>query len=326
MRTRGSSVAVFCGIDWAEDHHDIALVDHDGTLAGQTPDRRRRGRVRRAAAAAGRGRRQRRTSRSRWRSRPAAACWWPACAPPDARCSRSTRCRCRATATGTRSRGTSPTPATRSCWPTSCAPTWPRTDRCPPTPNWPRRSRCSPAPNRTRSGRAPTRTTSCARCCASSTPPSSQAFASKRGGLLRPEARALLAAAPTPRAAARLTLTQLRALLRRAGLQRGLDAEADRLQADAARRLPAPPRAGRGGLRAAGPGPAAPARHRLRQRRRARRRDRRTLRPASGRGDHHQPARPRSADRRPGPGRDRRRPRPLRRRPRRSRPTPAAPR
>jgi hypothetical protein len=27
------SVAVFCGIDWAEDHHDIALVDQDGILA-----------------------------------------------------------------------------------------------------------------------------------------------------------------------------------------------------------------------------------------------------------------------------------------------------
>jgi transposase len=55
------------------------------------------------------------------------------------------------------------------------------------------------------------------------------AFATKRGGLLRPEARALLAAAPTPRAAARLTISQLRAVLRRAGLQRGLDAEAERL-------------------------------------------------------------------------------------------------
>jgi hypothetical protein len=56
------------------------------------------------------------------------------------------------------------------------------------------------------------------------------AFSAKRGGLLRPEARALLAAAPTPRAAARLTLSQLRSLLHRAGLQRGLDAEAARLQ------------------------------------------------------------------------------------------------
>ena len=57
-----------------------------------------------------------------------------------------------------------------------------------------------------------------------------QAFAHKRGGLLRPEARALLATAPTPHAAARLTLSQLRALLRRAGLRRGIDAEAARLQ------------------------------------------------------------------------------------------------
>ena len=56
------------------------------------------------------------------------------------------------------------------------------------------------------------------------------AFATKRGGLLRPEARALLRAAPTPRAAARLTLSQLRALLHRAGLQRGIDTEALRLQ------------------------------------------------------------------------------------------------
>lgn len=57
------------------------------------------------------------------------------------------------------------------------------------------------------------------------------AFADKRGGLLRPEARTLLAAAPTPTAAAALSKTQLRALLKRAGRQRGLDAEATRLQA-----------------------------------------------------------------------------------------------
>lgn len=23
---------VYCGIDWASDHHDVALVDHDGAL------------------------------------------------------------------------------------------------------------------------------------------------------------------------------------------------------------------------------------------------------------------------------------------------------
>jgi len=48
---------------------------------------------------------------------------------------------------------------------------------------------------------------------------------------LRPEARAILAAAPTPAAAAALTKPQLRALLKRAGRQRGLDIEAARIQA-----------------------------------------------------------------------------------------------
>ena len=57
-----------------------------------------------------------------------------------------------------------------------------------------------------------------------------QAFTDKRGGLLRPEARALLAAAPTPRTAAKLTITQLATLLRQAGRQRGIDTEATRIQ------------------------------------------------------------------------------------------------
>ena len=28
----GGNMDVYCGIDWAEDHHDIALVNRDGTL------------------------------------------------------------------------------------------------------------------------------------------------------------------------------------------------------------------------------------------------------------------------------------------------------
>jgi transposase len=56
------------------------------------------------------------------------------------------------------------------------------------------------------------------------------AFADKRDGLLRPEARAVLAAAPTPAAGAALTKPQLRALLKRAGRQRGLEVEAARIQ------------------------------------------------------------------------------------------------
>ena len=49
---------VFCGIDWAEDHHDIALVDRDGAAAGPAADQRRRGRAGPAAGTARRARRQ----------------------------------------------------------------------------------------------------------------------------------------------------------------------------------------------------------------------------------------------------------------------------
>jgi transposase len=56
------------------------------------------------------------------------------------------------------------------------------------------------------------------------------AFAAARGGIMRPEARAVLAAAPTPAAAAALTLAQLRALLKKAGRSRGIDDEAHRLR------------------------------------------------------------------------------------------------
>jgi len=56
------------------------------------------------------------------------------------------------------------------------------------------------------------------------------AFADARGGITRPEARAVLAAAPTPAAAGALTLTQLRALLKKAGRSRGIDTEAARLR------------------------------------------------------------------------------------------------
>jgi hypothetical protein len=56
------------------------------------------------------------------------------------------------------------------------------------------------------------------------------AFADARGGIARPEARAILAAAPAPAAGAALTLTQLRALLRKAGRRRSIDAEAARLR------------------------------------------------------------------------------------------------
>ena len=56
------------------------------------------------------------------------------------------------------------------------------------------------------------------------------AFAPVKGGIMRPEARTILAAAPTPADAAKLTLPQLRGLLKKAGRSRGLDTEATRLR------------------------------------------------------------------------------------------------
>jgi transposase len=68
------------------------------------------------------------------------------------------------------------------------------------------------------------------------------AFDPCRHNIIRPEARVILAAAPTPAAAARLTLSQLRALLRKAGRSRGINAEAQRLReafrAEQMRQLP----------------------------------------------------------------------------------------
>jgi transposase len=56
------------------------------------------------------------------------------------------------------------------------------------------------------------------------------AFADTKGGITRPEARTVLAAAPAPADAAKLTTTQLRSLLKKAGRSRGIDAEATRLR------------------------------------------------------------------------------------------------
>lgn len=61
-------------------------------------------------------------------------------------------------------------------------------------------------------------------------PAALDAFLGRQHGLARPEARAVLRAAPTPARAARLTPAQLRAALKRAGRTRGVDAEADRLR------------------------------------------------------------------------------------------------
>ncbi|MGW2567597.1 IS110 family transposase [Streptomyces sp. NPDC001537] len=61
-------------------------------------------------------------------------------------------------------------------------------------------------------------------------PAALDAFATWANGLCRPEAREILQVAPTPTRAAKLTRPQLQAALKRAGRKRGITAEADRLR------------------------------------------------------------------------------------------------
>ncbi len=61
-------------------------------------------------------------------------------------------------------------------------------------------------------------------------PAALDAFLDKQGGLAREEARIILAKAPTPTEAARLSPRQLRSALKRAGRVRSIDEEADRLR------------------------------------------------------------------------------------------------
>ena len=105
-----------------------------------------------------------------------------------------------------------------------------RTGRCPPTPSWPRPSRCWPAPSRDAVWDRTTAHNKLRSHLREYYPGFLAAFASVKGGIMRPEARVILAAAPTPAGAARLTLTQLRGLLKKAGRSRGLDTEAARLR------------------------------------------------------------------------------------------------
>lgn len=69
-----------------------------------------------------------------------------------------------------------------------------------------------------------------------------EAFRDKPGTLTRPDARRILAVAPTPALAAKLQMWKLTAMLRRAGRRRGIESDAERIQQlfreEAPRQLP----------------------------------------------------------------------------------------
>ena len=210
-------------------------------------------------------------------------------------------------------RARSPTPATRWCSRTSCAPTGRAPARCPPIPSWPQRSRCSPAPSRTRSGTAPARQQA-ALAAARVLPGLPGRVREKRD--LRPEARAVLGRPHPGRRPPRLRKTQLRgpAPTRRPQARHRRRADPDPWPRCAPSSYTSRPWSK---TRMAGkPWPCCEPRHRMRQLPTTGRRRDDPVRPAPRRRHHHQLARPRHRHRRPAARRDRRRPRPLRRRPR----------
>ena len=81
---------VFCGIDWAEKHHDIALVDADGKLVAT---RRIKETVEGFAELTAMLAEAGDSAGDRWRSRPHAGCWSPRYARPAGGSTRSTRWR-----------------------------------------------------------------------------------------------------------------------------------------------------------------------------------------------------------------------------------------
>src|SRR6266487_2830341 len=109
IEENGGSMDIYGGIDWAEDHHDIAIVDRDGQLLA----RRRISDDAAGLAALLELLAERRDSADEPipvaietpRGLPTA------CAPLAARSTRSTRGRWPATGTGTRSPAASPTTA-----------------------------------------------------------------------------------------------------------------------------------------------------------------------------------------------------------------------
>jgi transposase len=207
---------LYCGIDWATAHHDVAVIDGDGRVVA-------RGRVGNDAA----GFAQLLTLLAQAGDTPEDPIpvaietdrgLWVAALRATGRVIypinplAASRYRTRYAVSGR-----NPMPPTRCCWPTSCAPTPPRTGHCPPTASWARPFGCSPAQQdavwtRQQIGNQ------IRDLLKDFYPAALAAFAElPEGGLARADARTILAAAPTPTQAAALSPARLRRLLVKAG-------------------------------------------------------------------------------------------------------------
>ena len=156
---------IFVGVDWAEAHNDVLVMDKDGVVLG-------RGRFSIGVAGLGQlhalvGQSRRGAKRGESSaSRSIAACWSTRWSAPVTASTQSIRWRPVATAIVTRHRAPSRMPATQSSWRIWCAPTVITTGRSPETPRRLARSGCLPGPIRASFGPANARSMPCARRCA----------------------------------------------------------------------------------------------------------------------------------------------------------------
>ncbi len=110
-------MGVYCGIDWAEGHHDIAVVDDTGTLLAKpriSGDPAGLAVLLQILVDCG-DTREGPVPVVVETTRGLLVCWSPGCVPPAGRCTRSPRSRRRGTGTGTAPAAASATTVTRWC-------------------------------------------------------------------------------------------------------------------------------------------------------------------------------------------------------------------
>ncbi|EUA52810.1 transposase IS116/IS110/IS902 family protein [Mycobacterium xenopi 3993] len=222
-------MALFCGIDWATDHHDVAVVDDDGRVVA-------RGRVGNDAAGfaqllmllaeAGDTATQPmpvgiETDRGLWVAalRETGRVLYPI--NPLA----ASRYRARYGVSGPNRM-----PPMRCCWLTSCAPMPARIGRCQPTPAWRRPSGCWPELSKTRCGRANRSATKSVICWATSIRPPLSPLPSCPAGFGPRRCPGHPGRRTDSYAGRQAEPARLRKLLIKAGRRRDLDRDVERLR------------------------------------------------------------------------------------------------
>ena len=156
-----------CGVDWAEAHHDVALVDGDGVVVARARIDTGATGFNKLLALIAEHERQR-PRHAEFRSKQTRTCSSSRWSKPGSRYIRSTRGRWPAIGNATARPAASPIPAMRQCSRTFCAPTDICTARCQRSASRDAQSRRWPVSTKRRSGRCTKPSAVYDRCCWSS--------------------------------------------------------------------------------------------------------------------------------------------------------------